>query len=67
MTLSVLVLAAPSQCKHMGEVVNSYCVTYLPMIETEEDARAAAKLPLPFKRKLLINEKSYLTCPKAGT
>lgn len=66
LTLSTLLLVAPSQCKHMGEVVDSYCDTYVKMVEDEEDARAATKLPLKMKRKLLVNEKSYLACPAKG-
>lgn len=63
-TLSVLAVAAPSQCT--PEQIDSFCQLYTKMLVTEGDAAAAVKLPLHIKRKLLLNEKLYRDqCPQA--
>lgn len=66
MILSPLLLVAPSQCT--PEQVDSYCALYTKMLHDEKDAAAATKLPLAFKRRLLVNEQLYAaTCPQAKT
>ena len=53
----LLLVAAPSQCT--PEQIDSFCVLYTKMIDTNQDAAAAVKLPLNLKKKLLLNEKLY--------
>lgn len=64
LSLSVLLLASPSQCT--PEQVDSYCALYTQMLHDDKDAAAAVKLPLAFKKRLLANEKLYRdVCPQA--
>lgn len=67
LSLSVLLVATPQlhQCKHT-EIVIGYCDEYLRLVETEDEARAAQRLPLKMKQRLLTNEKNFLTCPVKG-
>lgn len=56
-TLSLLLLVAPSQCS--PEQIDSFCVLYTKMLKDEKDVAAAVKLPVDIKKRLLLNEQLY--------
>lgn len=63
MTLAIFLSASPEQCT--PEQIDSFCQLYPKMIQDKQDAIAATKLPIGFKRRLLTAEKLYLeVCPK---
>lgn len=63
MTLAIFLAVSPEQCT--PEQIDSFCVLYPKMIRDKQDAVAATKLPLGFKKRLLTAEKLYLqVCPQ---
>ncbi len=61
-TLSLLLLAAPSQCT--PEQTDSFCQLYTKVVVAKGDEQI--KAPLAVKKRLLVNEQLYhAVCPQA--
>ena len=50
-----------SSCGTVPSTVASFCAEYTPVIVNKGDSRITA--PSQVKRRLLLNEKLYQTCP----
>lgn len=60
-TFCPLLLAAPSQCQHLGTATDSFCELYTKVVVRSGDENI--KAPLAVKKRLLINEQLYhATC-----
>lgn len=62
LSLSVLLLAAPTSCTQAE--IDSYCQLYTKVIVNKGDEKITA--PLAVKKRLLVNEQLYYAvCPQA--